>query len=145
LDISKSEISNSIVRSRQTGLLTKGSERSSPRVHTRALFDFIVNGLKYVFPAKIGPMARGVATSFAAPALRDKLMSGGESRFVWPYAEGEDSGQAIEPLFKSVPYAAKHDEELYAYLALADAIRPGNPRETEVARKELEVRMGADG
>jgi hypothetical protein len=145
LGISKSEISNSIIRSSDSGLASKDWERSLPKANIKALFEFIVYGLKYVFPAKPGPMARGLATSFAAPTLSSKLMSAGESRFVWPYAEGSDSGQSIEPLFKSVPFAAQHDEELYAYLALADAIRLGNPRETQVARGELDLRLQQDG
>lgn len=141
LDISKSEISNSITRSTEAGLISKELGYSSPRVHSHALFEFLAYGFRYVFPAKIGPLARGIATSFMAPVLKGKVMSGGISKFVWPYAEGHENGQSVEPLFKSVPFAAEHDEELYAYLALADAIRIGNPREVQVARQELEARM----
>jgi len=145
LGISKSEISNSIIRSSESGLASKDWESSLPKANVKALFEFIVYGLKYVFPARPGPLARGVATSFAAPALSSKLMSAGDSRFVWPYAEGRDSGQSVEPLFKSVPFAAQHDAELYAYLAIADAIRLGSPRETQVARAQLESRLQQDG
>ncbi len=144
LGLSKSEVSNSIIRSSESGLVTKSLELSSSRVQAKALFEFLVYGLKYVFPAKPGPLARGMATSFAAPALKGKVLSGGSLRFVWPYAEGHDSGQSIEPLFKSAPIAAERDEELYAYLALVDAVRIGNPREAQVARDELEARMLLD-
>jgi len=144
LGISKSEISNSIIRSSDSGLVSKDWESSLPKANIKALFEFIVYGLKYVFPARPGPLARGLTTSFAAPALSSKLMSAGESRFVWPHAEGRDAGQSIEPLFKSVPFAAQHDKELYACLALADAIRLGNPRETRIARDELESRLQHD-
>jgi len=41
-------------------------------------------------------------------------------------------------LFKSVPDAARHDPELYDLLALVDAIRLGNPRETGIAQQQLE-------
>jgi hypothetical protein len=141
IGLGKSEISNSITRSTASGLIYRSSVRSPPQVHTRALLEFLVYGLRYTFPARPGSMARGLATSFAAPGLKGKLMSGGTSKFVWPYAEGHDSGQSIEPLYKSVPIAAERDEELYAYLALADALRIGNPRETQVARSELEARI----
>jgi len=43
----------------------------------------------------------------------------------------------IEPLFKSVPYAVRLDAELYALLALVDAIRIGQSRERNLAIKLL--------
>ncbi len=141
LGISKSEINNSLKRSINSGLAIKDRERSQPKANIKAAFEFIIFGLKYVFPAKPGPLARGIATAFAAPVLSDKLMSAGESIFVWPDAEGDDHGQSIEPLFKSVPYAVKQDEQLYESLALVDAIRLGNAREFNIAREELEMRL----
>jgi DNA-binding transcriptional ArsR family regulator len=145
IGLSKSEVSYSIMRSTDSGLVYKSFEHSTLRVHTKALFEFLVYGLKYVFPTKPGSSARGVATSFAAPVLKGKVMSGGASKLVWPYAEGHDAGYSIEPLYKSVPIVAERDDELYAYLALADAIRVGNPRETEVAIRELEARLWKRG
>lgn len=50
-------------------------------------------------------------------------------------------GQAIEPLYKSVPFAVRRDNELYAYLALLDAIRMGNARESNLAIKMLKERL----
>jgi len=141
LGISKSEINNSLNRSINSGLAIKDREQSQPKANVKAVFEFIIFGLKYVYPVKPGPLARGMATAFAAPVLSSKLMSAGESIFVWPDADGRDQGQSIEPLFKSVPFAAQQDERLYESLALVDAIRLGNAREKNVARKELEMRL----
>lgn len=141
LGISKSEINNSLNRSIYSGLVIKDREQSQPVVNIKALFEFIVFGLKYVFPVKPGPLSRGMATSFAAPVLNKKLMSAGESVLVWPEADGRDHGQAVEPLFKSVPFAAQQDDVLYASLALVDAIRLGNARERTIAREELKTRL----
>lgn len=141
LGISKSEINNSLNRSINSGLAIKDREQSQPKANVKAMFEFIVFGLKYVFPVKPGPLARGMATSFAAPVLNKKLMSAGENILVWPDADGRDHGQSIEPLFKSVPFAAQHDDRLYESLALVDAIRLGNARERNIAREELEMRM----
>ena len=142
--ISKSQINLSLNRCIDVGLAKTDRQSGVPRVKVRALFDFIVHGLKYVFPAKPGEITRGIATSFAAPVLNQKLMSAGELIMVWPDAKEKTKGQAIEPLFKSVAYAVNRDPEIYALLALVDAIRIGQPREANLAadllKKRLEVK-----
>lgn len=135
--ISKSEVSNALNRCIAAGLAKLERHTGIPRANTRALNEFIGHGLKYVFPAKPGPIVRGLATAHAAPVLASTLLSGGEYSPVWEDAQGSDMGQAIEPLFKSVPSAARQDAELYALLALVDAIRLGNEREASLARSLL--------
>ena len=141
LGISKSEINNSLQRSYASGIAINDRNDGHAIANAKAVFEFIVYGLKYVFPVKPGALARGIATSFAAPVLQGKLMSAGETDFVWPYAKGKDKGQSIEPLFKSVPEAALKDSFLYECMALVDAIRIGNAREAKVAIGELEERL----
>jgi hypothetical protein len=63
--------------------------------------------------------------------------------YVWPDPTGEVRGQAIEPLYRSVPTAARNDPELYVLLSLIDAIRVGRVREQRLAVKELEQTMAA--
>lgn len=65
-------------------------------------------------------------------------MGAGDLVPVWPDPQGTAKGQAVEPLFKSVPIAVKGDLELYAMLALIDSIRLGQARERNVARDLLE-------
>jgi hypothetical protein len=62
-------------------------------------------------------------------------------KYVWPYAKGNDRGQAIEPLFNPVVEASLKDKELYELLTMVDAIRVGKIREKEIAKKELEKRI----
>ena len=140
--ISKSQINLSINRCYDIGLARRDRHLSIPRVNTRALFDFIVHGLKYIFPAKPMEITRGIATAFSAPVLRDKLMSAGEFAQVWPDARGKTKGQAIEPLFSSATFAVRQDPEMYALLALVDAIRVGQPREANLAIDMLAERIG---
>lgn len=135
--ISKSQVSLILQRCLETGLARKDRKTGVPRANTRALFNFIVHGLRYVFPARPGEITRGIATTFAAPVLEGQLFSSGELLMVWPDARGNSKGQAIEPLFKSVPYAVRRDRELYAMLALVDAIRLGLPRESKLAAQQL--------
>jgi hypothetical protein len=60
---------------------------------------------------------------------------------VWPDPEGEVRGTATSPIYKSVPKAARQDEQPYELLVLVDAIRGGRAREREIAIKELRERL----
>ncbi|WP_323815928.1 hypothetical protein [Cellvibrio sp. NN19] len=136
--ISKSEISASLKRSVNAGLASLDRKVKLPRANNRALKEFIVHGLKYVFPAEPGKIVRGIPTSLAAPVMAGKLMTAGDVINVWPDPTGKEKGQSILPLFKSVPKAVKQDPELYKLLALVDAIRLGNARETQLAVQLLD-------
>jgi hypothetical protein len=141
LGIGKTEINASIKRSVSSGLAVKDPATDRPKANRRNLYKFIVNGLRFVFPAKPGAMTRGIPTAFAAPPLKSLLISAGEYIHVWPYARGKDMGQSIEPLFRSVPEAVGKDDRLYEYLALIDGIRLGNPREAGLAAERLSERL----
>ena len=139
--ISKSEVNASIKRSILVGMATLDRKTKLPKVNIRALLEFVEHGLKYVYPAKPAALVRGIPTSFAAPILEGKIMTAGEHIFVWADAQGNEMGQSVEPLYKSVPYAIKNDPRLYEYLALVDAIRLGAGRERGFAVKELKQRL----
>ena len=142
LGLSKSEISNSIVRCREAGLVTNDYETSLPKVNRPALLKITEHALKYFFPVKPGALVRGIPTGFASPVLTKHLKSAGEIIHVWPDPQGKERGQAIEPIYKTVPEAVKNDRTLYHYLALVDSIRLGGPRETSVAIQLLKKGMG---
>ena len=142
LGLSKSEVSNSIARCRESGMLTNDFDTGLVKVNRRALLKITEHALKYFFPVKPGAMVRGIPTGFAAPALSKSIKSAGGLIPVWPDALGTERGQAIVPLYKTVPEAVKRDRTLYHYLALADAIRLGGPRECGVAINILKAGMG---
>jgi hypothetical protein len=142
LGLSKSEISNSMARCRESGLLISDYDTSLPKVNRRELLKVTEHALKYYFPVKSGAIVRGIPTGFAAPALSKSLKSAGGLIPVWPDPLGSERGQAIEPLYKTVPEAVKRDKILYHYLALIDAIRVGGPRECSVAVSILKAGMG---
>lgn len=141
LGISKTEVNASIQRSVASGLALRDRSDGRLRPNLRYLLDFIAHGLKFVFPAYPGAMTRGVPTAFAAPMLSELLVSAGQYIYVWPAAEARTTGQAVKPLFRSVPEAAERDVRLYEYLALVDAIRLGNPREAGLAKARLKDRL----
>ena len=86
-------------------------------------------------------MVRGWPTSHSAPPLSKKIVS--EEQYVWPDPDGKVRGQAVEPLYYSVPHAVKNDPALYEMLALIDALRIGKAREKKLAADELNKRLGA--
>lgn len=135
LYISSSEVSESLNRSVWAGLMTNDKRR----IFKSALLDFITHGLKYVYPQKPGAMVRGIKTAHSAPPLSFEINS--EQNYVWPYAEGDSRGFAIEPLHPNVPRACLEDHKLYELLALLDAIRIGNTREQNMAINELKNRI----
>ena len=141
LGVSKTEVNASINRSLDVGLASRDRNSGLPRVNRKALLEFVVHGVKYVFPARPEALARGIPTGFAAPPLKSELMSAAEYDFVWPDPKGKVMGQSIKPLFKSVSQVAKQDECLYMLLALVDAIRLGNPREANLAAKLFEEEL----
>ena len=95
--------------------------------------------MRYVYPAEPGAIQRGMPTAHNAPPLNNIISS--EESYVWPWAESEMRGQAIEPLHPGVPGACAKDLVLYELLALVDAIRLGRVREKQQAVDELHLRI----
>ncbi|MFO7958369.1 MAG: hypothetical protein R6X33_14880 [Candidatus Brocadiia bacterium] len=132
LSISQSEVSEALARSALTGLMA----RDKRTVHRKALQEFLLHGLKYVFPAMPGPIVRGMPTAHSAEPLRGMIRGDGEM-YVWPYDHGNARGQAIEPLYRTVPEAAAESECLHRLLAVTDALRVGRARERNLAAQKL--------
>lgn len=135
LGLSQTEISDSLNRNRLAGLVD--AEKRRPM--RRALTDFLLHGLRYVFPVEPGRVVRGMPTAHCAPPLSQVVVS--DEKYVWPDEASELRGEAIEPLYPTVPYAARRDARLYELLALTDALRVGRAREQKLAREELESRL----
>ncbi len=136
LGMSQSEVSQSLARSRYAGFLFGTGDQ----VMKSALIEFLQYGICYAFPQKPGAVVRGIATAHAASPLKERIES--SESYVWPYAKGTQRGQAIIPLYPSVPEAALKDAKLYELLALTDALRVGKAREKAMAIEELKQRMG---
>lgn len=135
--ISKSEVSAAMKRCNDIGLLKQDRYTSLFLVNRSGLIDFMIYGMKYVFPVRPRELTRGIATSIGAPVFKDKLMSAGDLLPVWSDPTGKTMGLSVQPLFKTVPYAVKRDPRLYALLAIADALRLGKQRESKYAESLL--------
>jgi len=132
LGLSPSSVHRSLSRAQAAGLY----DPRRRKIRAKALFEFLVHGLKYVFPASWDGEARGFRTAWAAAPLSAEIVSSG-SPPVWPDAYGDSWGVALEPLHPSAPGAARADGKLAELLALVDALRIGGARERNLARREL--------
>ena len=139
LCMSPSEVHAGVKRAVESRLIDRHN-----MVVRRALEEFLIHGLKYVFPVKYGGSARGIPTSYAGPPLNDMVSFQELFIPVWPHPEGEVQGMEFSPLYKSAPDAALLDKELYEYLVLIDAVREGRARERNLAIDELKKRLHCD-
>lgn len=135
LNMSQSEISQSLQRSKYAQLV----DFSGKKVNQMAFFEFLLYGLRYVFPQKPGAVVRGIATAHSAAPL-NKIINATEV-YVWPYAKGNSRGQAVLPLYSSAIEASLKDATLYELLAMVDVLRVGSTREKEIVKQELKKRI----
>ena len=107
------------------------------------LREFLISGLRYVFPAEPGKAARGFRTAQDAPPLVDQIVRPpGDMPLVWPHPDGDTRGLSIKPIFRSAPDASRRDARLFAWLALADALRTGDARVRTLAAAEIGKLVG---
>ena len=136
LGMSASEVHAAVRRGVEAGLI----DPSSRMPLRKPLEEYLLHGVRYAFPAKRGSLARGIPTGHAAPPLAAQISSN-DLPPVWPDPDGKVKGYALEPLYSSVPKAAKSSPRLYELLALVDAIRDGRARERKLAEDELRKRL----
>ena len=141
LGLSASAVHRSLERAAVAGLYRPAKRE----VDRPALEEFIVHGLRYVFPARWGGEARGLPTAWAASPLADELAQSGNVPPVWPYPRGPVRGIALEPLDPRAPDAAVKDDRLGELLTLVDAIRIGAARERALAAEKLKARLRQPG
>ena len=135
LFMSQSEISQSIARSKYSGLLNVLGKS----VNYLSFMEFLQYGIRYIFPQRPGPLVRGVPTAHSAEPLKSLINS--EEDYVWPSSKGTNRGHSILPLYPSVIDAVKIDNNLYEMLAMVDTLRVGKSREKEIAVQELKRRI----
>lgn len=100
--------------------------------------EFAEHGLRYVYPPELGPLTRGVAT---AAAVIEGLRTPGQT-LVWPYEQGDATGPALAPLYRTVPIACLADRGLHVGMAALDSLRIGRPRERQAALAVLRKLFG---
>lgn len=136
LKISPSEISEVLNRCKIAGLI----DSKKRKVNINSFMEFLVFGLKYVFPTQLGAVVKGIPTAHSAAPINEHISSGTDL-YVWASAKGTHRGQDIEPLYKSIPQIVHEDKLFYELLVIVDTIRVGKVREIIIAKEELEKRL----
>ena len=137
--LSQFEVHAAVQRLIAARLVTKHAGPIRPI--TAALRAFVISGAPYAYPPVRGEATIGFPTSHAVPPLSEQIQPSAELPPVWPHPEGTLRGQGVLPLYENLPLAAADDSKLYELLALFDALRIGQARERELAKKYLEQRL----
>ena len=136
LQISEAKVFFAMERSKLAGLVSPDKSR----VNKLALREFLIYGLKYVFPPQVGHSARGIATAHSAPPVKEHITERND-HYVWAYYKGTKRGNTIVPLYAKIPGIVESQPELYHLLTLIDTLRIGKKREIEIAINELDKRI----
>ena len=136
IHLSPSEVSEALNRCKIAGLI----DSKKKNVNLDSLVEFLIFGLKYVFPVQPGAIVKGIPTAHSATPIKEHISSGRDF-YVWPYAKGSHRGQAIEPLYKTLPQIVQDDVIFYELLTIIDTIRVGRVREKNIAIEELNKRL----
>jgi hypothetical protein len=141
LGMSASQVHRSVQRAAAAGLAIIRSRGHWAPVRP-ALLEFAVHGVRYVWPAQLGPVKRGVPTSFGTEPLASRLTVREGDAPVWPHPSGTHRGPSMQPLTRSAPTAALADPALHRLLALLDALRTGRARERALAARLMSESLG---
>ncbi len=135
--IPRSAVHRALVRLDTSGL-TMAQGR---RVNAPAAVEFLVHGLRYVFPPQFGGPARGMPTAWAAEPLVTELAPQEGDPPVWPDPLGSTHGIALAPLHSVAPALSRADPPLAESLALIDGLRIGDARTRGLAADLLRDRL----
>ena len=92
--LSVSEAHAALLRAQQAGLV----EPMGRRPNKSAIAEFLIHGIRYVFPVSLGASSRGMPTSHAAPPLDKEFPAAVDGDMpVWPDQDGEHRGY-VPPL-----------------------------------------------
>lgn len=140
LAMSASETHASVKRAVASGLAVAPARGEWSPVRPN-LLEFILHGVRYIWPATPGPIKRGMPTAFGAEPLASQLTVAPGEAPVWADPKGNAKGPTLSPLYRTAPQAALNDPALYRLLALVDALRTGRARERNLATTLIEAAL----
>lgn len=140
LAMSASEVHASVKRAVAAGLAVAPARGEWSPVRP-SLLEFVVHGVRYVWPATPGPVKRGVPTAFGAEPLASQLTATPGEAPVWAHTAGSARGPTLSPLYRTAPQAALADPALHRLLALLGALRTGRARERSLAAALMETEL----
>jgi hypothetical protein len=137
LSVAPSQVHAALGRLRLAGLLRAEGRATN----SRALGELLLGGVRYVFPARRGPLVEGIPTAYSAPPLA--ALFDAVDVVVWPAPKHGQAvrGFGITPLYPKAPALLERAPDTYQLLSIVDALRIGEPRVRSLARTELEARI----
>lgn len=140
LAISASEAHASVKRAVASGLAVAPGRGEWSPVRPN-LLEFMLHGVRYIWPATPGPVKRGVPTAFGAEPLASQLTAAPGEAPVWAHPTGNAKGPTLSPIYRTAPQAALADPALHRLLALLDALRVGRARERTLAANLMKAEL----
>lgn len=137
VDLAPGPVHRSLGRLSESGLY----DARRRRVLTGPAEEFLLHGMRFVFPARPQGEVRGDPTAWAASPLKELLASSDLLPPVWPAADGTVRGLALEPLHPGAVSAARRNPVTAERLALLDALRAGDARVRGLAAEQLRLRL----
>lgn len=137
VDLASGPVHRSLVRLTDSGLY----DARRRKVLTGPAEEFLLHGMRFVFPARPQGEVRGDPTAWAASPLKELLASSDPLPPVWPAADGTARGLALTPLHPGAVSAARRNPRTAERLALLDALRAGDARVRGLATEQLRLRL----
>jgi hypothetical protein len=138
LHVDHTLVHRSLNRAEAAGLYRKASKQ----VNLANFEEFVVHAARFIAPAALGQLTRGVPAAWAAEPIAKRIrQSGQEPPPVWPDADGAVRGQALEPLHQAAAQASADNPALAELLSIIDSLRAGDARVREVATNELHAAL----
>lgn len=139
LGLSVTEAFNAFHRAERAGLVFETENKDVIKANGKRLLDFLIHGVPVVFFAERGVVTRGIpAGVFAEPLCAKLQLKESDIALVWPDENGTSRGEALKPLYPTVPAVAKSDAKLGEILVLIDGLRTGKISEKKIATSMLE-------
>jgi hypothetical protein len=135
IDVNTTPILHAVRRLEASGLYSDHFQK----VNIPKTIEFIVHGLKYVFPNtqidENAPDQKGFLTGISHPIFNNEINS--KRKFIWPSEKGSHWGIPIQPIHPSIPDKCLQNVELLELFALIEVLRIGRIREIEIAEKKI--------
>jgi hypothetical protein len=134
LHVDHTLVHRALARAEDAGLYRK----SSKEVNRQNLEELLIHAARFIAPAQLGPLTRGVPAAWAAEPLSSILhQPADEPPPVWPDVDGSVRGQELTPLHPAALHASRDNPELATLLTIIDSLRAGDLRTRKVAAEEL--------
>lgn len=137
LGVQHSKVQRAVDRLERAGLYDARRRQVIPH----AADEFFFHALKYLHPIAEGAPTRGVPTAWAAEPLSREIAAPGDLPPVWPDPLGTVRGLAVAPLDDSLPRLMTSWPEVAELAALLDALRLGDARVRDAAKRLLQQRL----